>query len=145
MTKFITWAAVSLVVLFFLTGAVMGFTGYEPNAHRTVERIDHVVAVVLHEPGRYSVITENPTTKLEGSWGETTSSTHVELYADIPTDEYGWAEYRTRSYRPWLRRESYHIPNAPETLIVHYHGVSDLRGGGWNHGKFGSGQTRIFN
>ena len=45
----------------------------------------------------------------------------------------------------WVLTRGYYAGRDPvyEYVEIHIHAAKDVNGGGWNHGKFGSGQTNV--
>ena len=97
-------------------------------------RVDNVVGVLMHEPGRYTLEVQNPGSPVVVN---TPVDTYYREYAQIVTDAPNnapmWAVLIVEHYsagRVFTRG-----------LELHVHSVQDINGAGWDHGKFGSGQT----
>jgi len=116
------------------------------------ERIDGVVRILMHEPRDYTLLVQVPQSsviiqkrlqtcyKHVGKGGATEDFT---IYADVVDESTNWAEYKTTTEA--LIWEGYD-QNAPGTdclLAIHIHSATDIHGAGWNHGKFGGGQTVV--
>jgi len=58
---------------------------------------------------------------------------NVSIIPDVPTGEKMWVHYVIEK-----RVDTY-----LDKLEIHVHAVTDINGGGWNHGKLGTGQTTV--
>jgi hypothetical protein len=97
------------------------------------EKIENVVRIFMHEPGHYSLMIQ-----LSGSISATMRTVNLsgcepKFIMDAPKDGEMWVyiEY------PRLENDNRGIAD------FHIHSENDIDGGGWNHGKFGSGQTQV--
>jgi hypothetical protein len=94
------------------------------------KRIDNIVKVMMHEPGSYSLISqENEKPELTPFVFE---SYDIHLLADVPEGKPMYAELSEQNGE----REKYW-----KTATIHIHSHRDINGAGWNHGKFGKGTT----
>lgn len=101
-----------------------------------VEKIDGIVRVFMHEPGRFTLaLQKTNSTELEM---RTVASTNCKFLTDVPTNKTIWAkiekphsDYTHSDYAYAIRIE------------FHLHSARDLEGGAWNHGKNGRGQTQV--
>ncbi len=99
----------------------------------------NVVRVFWHELSSYSILVKNgnelktiplPSRQcaaINGLRGE-----GVRIFADVPRDADMWV--------------TVDIPSGETcflALTIHVHSELDINGGGWNHGKHGSGQTTV--
>lgn len=117
----------------------------EAELHIFHEKVT-VEAVYYHESGRYSVAV------LDGNELKMTrlpSGNHRQLtpkiFVDVPAGQNSWYEikYEKESEFSDIReiyfgKDSYKIK---PFIHIHIHDVNDLNNAGWNHGKFGRGQT----
>ncbi|MFA6408461.1 MAG: hypothetical protein WCW36_03275 [Candidatus Paceibacterota bacterium] len=105
------------------------------------ERIDGVVRILMHEPGRYTLLVQEVGSPLiherkvfgaEGCW-----ISEVAYIPDVPTDQSMWLaiNYDQTEAPPSCQYDT--------RLVFHIHDIQDINGAGWNHGKFGSGQTVV--
>ena len=93
-----------------------------------------IQAVFYHEDGYYSVMWIDANHEVQTlSFRETRGNgNRVRLWADVAPTEPMRVDYDAdRRWDGQLR----------ETVDIHIRSVDDLRGGAWNHGKFGHGQT----
>ncbi|MFA6963092.1 MAG: hypothetical protein WC227_00015 [Patescibacteria group bacterium] len=95
----------------------------------TVLRYDNVVRVLMHEPNYFSLYTEQTDSKILG-YQEFSDCSFTEIIADVPPGEKMWALKTEIKGTPtkWL-------------LQIHIHSPKDINGAGWDHGKYGRGQT----
>ena len=97
-------------------------------------RISNVVGVLMHEPGSYTLEVQNPGSPVVvNTWVRTYYGEYAQIVTDAPNNEPMWAVLIIEHYsagRVFTRG-----------LELHVHTVQDVNGAGWNHGKFGSGQT----
>ncbi len=100
------------------------------------KRMDGVSRVLMHEPSRYTFLMEKPDgTVAQYSFGQGCYGNIPETFHDVPVGQPMWIEYRTGN------------PDTDQAfdqlLSIHVHSVTDINGAGWNHGKFGRGQTTV--
>lgn len=131
-----------LTTIFGLVLSGCGVVVCEPRPEPEPVRVDHVVRVLMHDPNDYTLMVQDP------------GSTHVrqrrfyaateynksfcrgaglmEIYTDVLPEEDVWAVYK-------------HIEGSTQGCLteLHLHSPQEIQGGGWNHGKFGSGQTNV--
>ncbi len=96
-----------------------------------VETISNIKSIHMHEPGHWSVWVEDPTTGIRTRQDVTAncSCRPPEAYIpDVKGNNSMWAEV-TRNR------------GAMEKIVFHTRSDTDIEGAGWNHGKFGKGQT----
>lgn len=101
---------------------------FDPSTKRV-----YVDKVFMNENTRYTFITiEN------GEAIVREKSTHyprrIHLYTDVPKGERMYIEYyeKCSGGTKMLQR-----------LDIHIHNLDEIQGGGWNHGKFGRGETQV--
>jgi len=97
--------------------------------HKTGERTVEVQRVFMHNPGVYSgmYVDSEKNVRVIGGYGATT------LIIDIPEDRPMWV--KETKFSDGI--DSYW------KYEFHVHSIKEVDGGGWNHGKFGSGQTSV--
>lgn len=93
-----------------------------------------VVRIFMHEKNHYTFYIQEPAKKeVQILSFMTVYSSLPKIFTDVPAGELSWirvgAPFENSRYR-W-------------SLDIHIHSVSEINGGGWNHGKFGSGQTTV--
>jgi len=99
-----------------------------------------ISSVYMHEPGNYSVISIDQDGKLHNITFPWDCFVPITIYTDIPPTEDMWFE--TRYYEnEWLG----YVNTENSFTNIHIKSVRNINGGGWNHGKFGHGQTHIIN
>jgi len=92
-------------------------------------KVNNIVRVFMHDPGKYSLmVREDGQLKSLPFHGH---SNYFYVYEDVPSGEPMWADVDKTS-------------NGVKTITLHVHDEKDIQGGGWDHGKFGSGQTQVF-
>lgn len=94
-----------------------------------------VIRIFMHEPTRYSfIIRDNSSRELKIKTVDMNGRREgIKIYADVATTE-----------NMWIRHYGQNEFLSPiEFLEIHIHGVYEIEGGGWNHGKFGRGTTTV--
>lgn len=128
----------NLIVAFFMMTVSLVFLGCSSRLEE--KRIDNVVRVFWHENTKYSVIVrkhgsaEIETFVLKESMCGDNPRGKVRIVADVPLGNTMWVRYVTNF--------NWNL-DCLEVLEIHVHSEKDIIGGGWNHGKFGSGQTVV--
>ena len=63
----------------------------------------------------------------------------MDLFTDVSKNQKMWARLvKNKSHKNDRDGEFYY-------LEIHVRSVTDIEGGGWDHGKFGSGSTHVIN
>ena len=120
-----------LVIFGFLLALAVGC-----NNEITEGKIVNVERIYWHEGCKYSF-----TVPTEGSLGfhnesvpGLCTSDDVSIIPDVPVGEKMWVYYvNTFSLGDRFLNK----------MEIHVHTLADINGGGWNHGKFGHGQTTV--
>src|SRR6185436_2921716 len=98
------------------------------------ETIQGVTRIFMHNPNVYSVMIQDPTTKVmtikslptcHGGGNPCTS----QFIPDVPNDQLMWVLIKT------YRQETDTVKLS--AVEFHVHSEQDVEGGGWNHGKQG--------
>lgn len=92
-----------------------------PIKYSSIER------VFMHDPGVYSFLYKDEATN-ELISVNTVGKNHYwryHVYTDVKPEDFCWAE----------------VDETKSVTSIHVHSSSEIMGGGWNHGKFGSGST----
>lgn len=119
-------------VSFFVASIVcLIFCGCMSEKVFTDEKVENVTRIFMHERGHYTFFSENPDSpeiiiNTVGTFPE-------KIFKDVPKDKPMW--YRYRMYR---RNGEMHYE-----FEIHIRSVKDIEGAGWDHGKFGKGQTTV--
>jgi len=117
--------------------------------------IDNVVRIFMHEPDDFSVMTKDATTGImiirrvgeiidEPPYNRTGRDTY-EFVTDVPADKEMyvvvtiWFRWKTSRFS----NERYRDGRDHFEATFHVHSEKDVEGGGWNHGKYGRGQTAV--
>lgn len=127
-----------------LTGLI--FTGLhfwiehekQVNAERLKQenKVENIARIFMHEPGVYSFLIADKDGILHPTDNYRYSPEHVKMPSDVPKGKLKWArEYYALDPR-WPQ-------NPTRYLEIHIHSEKDIEGGGYNHGKFGRGQTSV--
>ncbi len=120
----------SLLLLLLLTVLVFLLSCSAPFERK----IDNIARVFWHEGHNYSFyvqqegISEIKIIEFYRIW-------KVKIIADVPADKKMWAHIKGASGGCDGLQYEY--------AEIHIHTAKDISGGGWNHGKFGSGQTHV--
>lgn len=125
----------SLAVLMWviLSGMCFFFLSSCEEKELAQEKVENIVRVFMHEPGRYSFLIQLSNSSVVTMRTFLLYNCETKFIMDVPKNEKMWA---------YIKRES--DPRVFRTFIdVHIHSVRDVEGAGWNHGKFGKGQTYV--
>ena len=106
---------------------------HKPEGFDESERLVYVDKVFMGEPHDYTFITahEDKTTTV---WRVKSYFTDFQIFYDVPKNERMYVKYR----KEWKDGGSNY-----KYLYIHIHEMKDIEGGGWNHGKFGTGRTQL--
>jgi hypothetical protein len=129
-----TLAAIAALFLFFVGAPavlVLWISISDPEPLLPDQKIEHVARVLEHEPGRWTVFIQRSDTPELERLSLRGSSRWI---ADVPPGEEMWLVIR--SVRCGTKGRC-------EDNEFHIRSVKDIQGAGWNHGKFGSGQTVV--
>lgn len=97
------------------------------------EKIDDVVKVFLHEPRHYSFLCKMPDSNELILRDFRNISPRI--FRDVPSNKNMYVELRGI----WKNIDGMHY----NSVTIHIHAVSGIEGAGWDHGKFGRGQTQV--
>lgn len=101
----------------------------------TQERISGISRVLMHAPGIYSILVEEPNGLVTiRSFTRPCSDVRTNLFRDAPESSSIWAES--------IRKESI-IESCSSLISIHLHSASEINGAGWDAGKYGAGQTVV--
>lgn len=104
----------------------------------TEETIKNVVRVFWHENSRYSVMIQEPDSKLISTVNfPVCRDVNISIIEDVPGNEAMWVRVIIRS------GAYYSYDPCFELLEIHIRSEKDIEGASWNHGKFGSGRTHV--
>ena len=118
-----------VILLFFVFGT---FIYSSPK----VENYGDVVRVFWHENTRYSIqIKQNGSKDISVVTFENVDV--VKLTADVPENEIMYVRAVGKRNLFGLGFKQYDL------LEIHIHSEKNIEGGGWNHGKQGSGTTNV--
>jgi hypothetical protein len=111
--------------------------------------VSGITRVFMHEPGHFTFIVQNTETKILGQLRVEVYSDQVTMLEDLRDDESVRVEYFCGFHRE-QPKQCKPIPTDfsnwnlhASQLTIHLHSAKELDGGGWNHGKFGRGQTVV--
>lgn len=132
MTRVLRSSLLALVVAFGPQGCGINL-GTPPEP----ERFDRLVRIFLHERdmsnnhSTYTIWYPSEQSDEIQMRTFTCRNENIHVFVDVHDEgDQAWALYRPRT-------DSRH----PENLNFHLRAVEEVIGGGWNHGKFGSGRT----
>jgi len=97
--------------------------------------VKNVERVLMHEPGNYTFFYTNPKAPNELLPLRIPAVIKVNFFQDVPAEENSWLTFT--SYGECLS-----ICHAG-LLELHLHSAQEINGTGWDHGKFGRGQTIV--
>lgn len=109
--------------------ACIGIPYFTSKTEERNEKQD-IVAVWKHEANHYSVTVKEGNTLMDKAFYGNFSTI---IITDVPKDKSMWYEAHFK--------ESSFSGGGYDSLKIHIHSIDDINGGGWNHGKFGSGTT----
>lgn len=136
------------IVSCFLTIFLIGCS---TNTTKKVEptSVSGITRVFMHEPGYFTFLVENTDSKKVGQLRIKTNIDNVIIMKDLDEGQSIQIEYSCGKFQ----NEMYQCKSIPPNfsnwnvyalkLTIHLHSVKELDGAGWNHGKFGSGQTVV--
>lgn len=125
----IFWIVVYISLIFCVEFFEVSETKCEPD-----QKIENITRVLMHEHRRWTLIvlpansTELRMIYLKLVWG------YAKVINDVPEGQPMWA--RVIWYKQWGESRI-------KRLEIHIHSAKDINGAGWNHGKFGHGQTQV--
>lgn len=108
----------------------------------TIKQIENVERIFWHEGDKYSVLVKNDDNTYKTvrfpnyQCGSIRDGDGVIIVADVPGDQKMWVS-------TVVQEEDNIRPYCFERLTIHIHSPHDIDGGGWDHGKFGRGQTSV--
>ncbi len=133
--------AVILFVVFFCTALFFGSSqGYEE-----VQFTDSVEVVFYHESGHYSFALAQKEDSLlmikDFSFGSRNGFSRggVKIFTDAMPNSKAFIKRSAGYDKSFFVFKDYY----DRLTEIHIHSVKDLKPADWNHGKFGSGQTRV--
>jgi len=97
--------------------------------------VRNIVRVFWHEYNRYSVMTREPGSREIKTVNFARYARKVVIIADVRPYESMWARVipiKGKDLDYWV-----------ELVEIHIRTEKDVEGGGWNHGKHGSGSTHV--
>lgn len=122
---------------FILATMCLCFMGCAGCAERErLVQYSNVKQLLMHETNHYSLVITDENNgaeiiDLEGFHGQNT----IKIYFDVPDHKDQWA--KIDFYTPPLGDDNEKVRQGE----VHLHYNSKINGAGWDHGKFGKGQT----
>lgn len=121
---------VCLLSLFFIFGCAKEKLG-------EVQRIYNVVRILMHESHKYTIMYRGESDKEIKS--KIIMSSDIRLFEDVPDDQDNWV-----AFTPIVQRgmNTSDFVNSRQ-VEIHIHSAENIKGGEWNHGKFGKGQTVV--
>jgi len=127
----------NLIITFLLAISSLVFSGCGGRDEEV--RVDNVVRVFWHEGTLYSFHVREPNSvEIKLVFTHYTmcvnQRTYTNILADVPLGNPMWVYYIIN--HNWDR-------SCLKVLEIHIHSEKDIEGGGWNHGKFGRGQTSV--
>ena len=112
-------------------------------------RVSGITRILMHEPGYFTFLVEHNNSKKVGQLRVVTYKDNTTILEDLQENQSISIEYSCGSFPG----EFYQCKPIPLNfsnwsvraikLIIHLHSVKEVGGAGWNHGKFGSGNTTV--
>lgn len=123
-----------LIVCLFFSVFILGCTKEKLGE---VEKINNVVRILMHEPHKYTIMYRNGSNKEIES--RIIMSHNIRLFEDVLVDQDKWV-----SFAPIVQRGGHTSDYENSRQVeIHIHSAEDIKGGEWDHGKFGKGQTLV--
>jgi hypothetical protein len=122
--------------LLLLLCLLAGLTGCgEKKRVSEIMRLEGRMRILMHEPGRYTILAEMPNWEVKQySFGRTCGLMVPVITYGLPAEQPVWVAYQVEQSGP-------HICN--RLIEIHLHSVTEINGAGWDHGKQGKGQTTV--
>lgn len=123
------------VLLLTLTGCAL--------ESRTIHKLEGGVRLFMHEDNHYTMMMQEGNELVAISIVvHNNANSSVRFIEDVPVGQPLWIEYSC------VRCSELKRPYSPQDIPVrgvtfHISTSADINGAGWNHGKFGSGQTTV--
>jgi hypothetical protein len=115
--------------------------------------VSGISRVFMHEPGNFTFLVEHIDTKKLGQLRVSTYGNYVTIVEDLSEDQPISVVYSCSKYTGQSDEKSYQCRTVPSNfsnwnvragrLTIHLHSAKEIDGAGWNHGKFGRGQTVV--
>ncbi|HRH21822.1 MAG TPA: hypothetical protein PLJ58_01335 [bacterium] len=125
-------------IVFFVAALFFGSS----RGHEEVQFTDSVEVVYYHEPGHYSFALaqkEDSTLVINDYSFDSRNMGGVKIFTDALPNNKAFIK-RSVGYN----KDIFVFKNYYNRLTeIHIHSAKDLKPADWNHGKFGSGQTRV--
>jgi len=99
-----------------------------PNLDTTPYKVEFQ-RVFLNESNRFTFIVDGVPREIMVWY-----TSHIKIFYDVPPGEPMYYESQKKCKQGNVKYEY---------LYIHIHSVKDIGGGGWNHGKFGRGNTSV--
>jgi hypothetical protein len=115
------------IILFSISGLIFYYNAITKEEETTYQ----VERVFMHTVNSYSFLIFDKDTKEIKSVG---FGECKKITADVELEKPMWIKVKKTSFR--TGDDEYFVE-------IHIHSVKDINGGGWNRGKFGSGQTSV--
>jgi len=121
------------------------------------EEVKNVVRVFMNDPNEYTffinqpesheLIVKNFSVRDVRNQGDSTliASREVKVFADVPSEKKMWVLVKKVNHIYTRMLSSQIVWQYPivYSLELHIHSEKEVEGGGWNHGKSGSGITQV--
>ena len=138
--------AVGLTIVLFVAWETKREARAEANKYTASFAINGVQRILMHEPKRYTFLVKQPNSDTLASlssgdlWGGGRMPRQFIFIADVPGDKEMWLnlKYVVASKQEEGERKAI---KKYDTMEIHVHTAKDVNGAGWDHGKYGQGQT----
>lgn len=120
---------------------LVGLTGCcgvgEPDQVVETVRVKGKMRVMMHSTEHYTVFVELPDGKVaQHSFRESCLSANPEITHGLSPEQPMSIEYQ-------VVKRAMHSETCDKLIAIHLHSVTEINGGGWDHGKQGKGQTNV--
>lgn len=123
----------TISVISVLLSLIMGCT---PNKDISIKPTE-IIAVYMHNVGVYSVAISGGQNSITITKVTKYAGITVKLIADVNVDESMWYSCRGILFPGGVSDDA--------SCEIHIRSIDDIKGAGWNNGKFGSGSTERIN
>lgn len=119
--------------MFLIVGSytMVMLSGCAKQMDFTVTTYQGVERVMMHESDRWSFFAEGCDRPIEV---RLYSLKDLHIKRDVAPNEKCWIEVGP----PWVHNECLRL-----SLVIHLHSFKEINGAGWDHGKFGRGETTV--
>ena len=129
---------VSIWVIILITAIYGGITQYQEFKSIKCSRYKmNVSQVMMHDDHHYTFFVERDNGMINKY---TFRYSNPKIFHDVPKRKPMFIEYKRCISPKKLNKRVY---DYTKLISIHLHSATEINGGGWDHGKFGHGQTSV--